>query len=67
MIHKIKFDYFENGRFGGTMEMPLTLENIVCLDNDSTPIISTENILDYIMSKRPTLNRDKITISVYKC
>lgn len=67
MIQKIKFDYFENGRFGGTMEMPLTLDNIVGLDNDSTPIISTKNMLDYIMSKRPTLNRNKITISVYEC
>ena len=58
MIKKIKFDYFANGRYAGTMEIPASAFFVAR---------ETEQIfIDHILSKRPSLKRDKITICVYK-
>lgn len=59
MMKTIKFDYFANGRYAGTMEIP-----------SSTILASTDpdrTFRESVLSKCPTLKNDKITISVYEC
>lgn len=66
-MKKIKFDYFENGRFAGTMSVDQTYDLVTGWKEDKTPIVDEKKLIDIILSKRPTLKRDKITISLYKC
>ena len=59
MKKTIKFDYFANGRYAGTTEISSSVLQT------STDV--QQAFIDCVVSKRPTLKNDEITVSVYEC